>query len=883
MDRLPPVALAALGAVAAWLSLGVIASVEPFTGARVGMWAPWWAVALLLTSAVGLVLWKRVPAARLWPLALSVLACLPWLPGPIPPAFLIWNGPVLQLLWTLIALGLAAPLLKRLTRGGWARDPVRAPWILALTVALASAAGAWEVQERLPAGDEPHYLVITQSLLLDADLRIENNHQRGDFAVYHPRELRPDYLQRGQDGQIYSIHAPGVSVLVAPAFAVLGWPGAVLTMIAMAALAAALVWLAAWRLTGGDATAGWVAGAALAFSAPGYVHGFTIFPDGAGALAVAIALTLVIKLERLEQVSDRALITAGAALAMLPWLHTRFSVLAGGMGLILLLRLLPRPSPVRAMALLFSIPVVSAIAWFGFFWIYWGTPNPAAPYGQATQSAWAHLKPAVPGLLFDQQFGLIANAPIYAAALLGLVSLWIRHRRLALELGVLFWIYLLAVGSYRMWWGGHSAPARFLVAALPLLAPPLAAWWHQGSAARRSLTLLLFALGLATLIPRIVVEHGALLFNDRDGYDVMLDWANRSVNLPLAWPSLHRDIVTDAWRDIAIWTGVAGLCATLAILAGRRFGQAWTWSVSAAAVTVMAASSLVWSGPAESVTPNASAINLLQHVPYTAWGTGWRSAPWGTIEASSVWTALNLATTRRAGVALARSAPLFTAPFLPGGRYALVVEGQRLGGRLAILVGRTTQVLESFELDGREPGQVGFVTLPATAHSLTVQGDDRAKSSVTRVVLHPIRVGPAAGAPRQWVRRGTRYGPLRVMFFDDNAFMEPPGFWTRGSAATALFVDTLDAGSATETASGPAAFRVRAGPVPAHVAVSTGEWRQVLDLQAGETTLVELPSGHPRGWPVQIETSTGFRPAEHDPASKDVRNLGVWVEAALER
>ena len=82
-----------------------------------------------------------------------------------------------------------------------------------------------------PGGDEPHYLVITQSLLKDGDLQIENNYAARDYAAYFGGDIRPDYLVRGRDGQIYSIHAPGVSAVVLPTFALLGFRGAQATMV----------------------------------------------------------------------------------------------------------------------------------------------------------------------------------------------------------------------------------------------------------------------------------------------------------------------------------------------------------------------------------------------------------------------------------------------------------------------------------------------------------------------------------------------------------------------------------------------------------------------------------------------------------------------------
>ena len=66
--------------------------------------------------------------------------------------------------------------------------------------------------------------MITQSLLRDHDIKIENNHVRGDYQAYLDRSIKPDFLKRSTDGQIYSIHAPGLSLIVAPGFALSATP-----------------------------------------------------------------------------------------------------------------------------------------------------------------------------------------------------------------------------------------------------------------------------------------------------------------------------------------------------------------------------------------------------------------------------------------------------------------------------------------------------------------------------------------------------------------------------------------------------------------------------------------------------------------------------------
>ena len=101
---------------------------------------------------------------------------------------------------------------------------IRAPRIAAGVMAGAIfALSAWGAAPMIPGGDEPHYLIITQSLLLDRALTIENKHRRGDYRAYYGGELQPHVQRRGKDGRIYSIHAPGLPALVAPAFALGGY------------------------------------------------------------------------------------------------------------------------------------------------------------------------------------------------------------------------------------------------------------------------------------------------------------------------------------------------------------------------------------------------------------------------------------------------------------------------------------------------------------------------------------------------------------------------------------------------------------------------------------------------------------------------------------
>lgn len=879
MARVVPLALATLAGLAAWLSLGVLAVVDRASGARVGILPPWWMLAALVGLLALAVVVRKWPTSRLMPLALTILPCLPWLPGRLPPAFLIWYGPPATLVWGLVVLGLVAPTLARVGTWRAVRSPERAPWLAAAAALSCYAAGAVALQPRLPAGDEPHYLVITQSLLTDGDARIENNHARGEYYPYFSGELRPDYLQRGQDGQIYSVHAPGLSVLLAPAFAAGGYPASVVALMVLAAWGVALLWITVWHLTA-SASAAWVAAAGWALSAPAYFHAFAIYPDGAGAVGTIVGLCLLVRLDRGPAVGAGWLVTTGAVLAALPWLHTRFALISGVMGLALAARLLARVDRLRAVGLLMAIPTLSAAAWFGYFWMVWGTPSPAAPYGHYTQSAWSNLAPGLPGLLVDQQFGLLANAPLYALAIVGMVPLARRHPRLALEITVLLVPYLLAVASYRMWWAGLSAPARFLVAVLPAAALPLGLLWSRANTGLRAVALVLLALNIAMIVPRVVVDQGVLLYNARDGFDLLLDWANRSVNLPLGWPSLHRDAPLDALADTAVWVTIAALLAGAATWLSARVGSAWTLACGSIAVTVMTSASLVWARHDQSpTTPTTSALDLLQREP-SPWpgAIGWQSRPPRFLPAADVPGRLSLASATR-GPAAAGSLPLFSAPLVPAGRYELVMAGSRPPeGRLTVTVGRSEQTVDSVET-GQRPNVADAVVLdlPVRVRSLVIDGDARARETAGPIVLRPRVVNDRLVRVPGVARRGARYGDVRVFFLDDNAYMEPSGFWTLAGSATTVVVDHGRPG--TTAPASALVLSIRAGGVPTTATLSIGAWTQAVSLGAGETRAVTLPplDGGAAAWHLRIDSGTGFRPGEHEPGSRDFRNLGVWV------
>ena len=155
--------------VGLWLSCGTLAVAATATGApRIGVLPSFWWLGAAAAGAVALALVLRPAPRRVAVLWLSALLVLPWLPRPATPATLVFTGHLRELVWLAIAVGVAAPLAFRAMRD-WriVTDPRRAGWAAAAVAALVYLGAASSLWPRLPVGDEPHYLVIAQSLLRD--------------------------------------------------------------------------------------------------------------------------------------------------------------------------------------------------------------------------------------------------------------------------------------------------------------------------------------------------------------------------------------------------------------------------------------------------------------------------------------------------------------------------------------------------------------------------------------------------------------------------------------------------------------------------------------------------------------------------------------------
>lgn len=738
-------------AIGVWCAAGAVALPSADTlSARIVVLPQWW----LLVAALGAA-WM-VPSCRKRPVLATpaLLSVLPWLPVRLPPVALIWTG---RLAWVPIGLCLIAMARsgrqERAATGSIDESGARPRGAMTMAAALtglALMATAWGLSPRLPGGDEPHYLIITQSLLQDGDLQIENNHQARDYASYFHGTLDPDFLHRGRNEVIYSIHAPGLSVLVAPLFAAFGYRGAQATVMLCAVLTGGLLWACGWFATRSRAAA-WFAWAAIASSLTFLVQGVSIFPDGPAATIVAASTLVLLWFERRMPVNRGTLVALSAALAVLPFLHTRLAAVSAGVAAAVVWSLATeagRSSVERRQRLLtfLALPAAGVVAWLGYFQLLYGTPNPAVAYGTHPETRAAYVPGGVLGLLFDQDFGVLVFAPVLGAAVVG----WVRRDREVAsgrKLLIAAVLYLGAVGTYWMWWAGMPAtPARFAAAILPALAPGLAVAWMRSERVGRTVLTSLVGVTMAVSVVTLAVDRGVLAWNTYDAHAPWLAWLETSTDLARGLPSffwnLNPGVVTSEWPFARHVLAMSVVLLALALVIRRlrtRVPEALgVWAVAGGLMVCVQLG--WWMNSATPLQPIGGQLRVLRAMSLgrSAWVVS-ASSPIGRAAQSDD---LRLDVPR---MDLADSGTIAWAPIagLPGGAYEVTVAQRRPVGGLLTIKLADGRALSTFTLE-RRTEQTVRLSLPAFASSLSVEPDSTLAGTAQRLSFRAV----PSGAPK---------------------------------------------------------------------------------------------------------------------------------------
>jgi len=427
--------------------------------------------------------------------------------------------------------------------------PVR---LFVVLTALFASLAAYFVPRMDASGDEPHYLVMAQSLWREHDLDLRDNYAREDWREFRGGPTEPHYAAPRQDGRPFPGHSPGLPFILAPVYALGGRLACAILLGAMVAGVGAIAFHLA-ALEGLSSTAALVAGL-LAAGPPLAAFGLHIYTEAASTLALFAAYALL----RFGGGGASPALAAALACA-LPFLHPRMA--AGSVGIAFAAFCYRDRASFRIFA---GVTALGILVYGGFWMTIFGVPTALGAYGGVPEDAAFNPLQALVGLLIDRAYGILPYAPVFLAVFLveapgAATDDESRGRRV--ELAMVLAVLLPAL-LWRMWWGGQSPPARLIAPMTPFLALWVA---RRFDAATRPMVRRAIAIAMASswaLFLFAALQPGRLLFiNKRIRPTRMWDalWPGGLIDGLL--PDLARPEPSD-WPIAAAWMAVL-LAATL--------------------------------------------------------------------------------------------------------------------------------------------------------------------------------------------------------------------------------------------------------------------------------------------------------------------------------
>ncbi len=318
----------------------------------------------------------------------------------------------------------------------------------------------------LPSGDEPHYLVISQTILKYHSLDVMKDYNNGDYRSFYDSLLIPQVTHNTR-GQILAMHDIGAPIMWLLPYFILGRLGAVLFISVVSVLIVVNIYKFL-LIMGISERYAFVTSLAYGIASPMYLYAHLTFVEPIGALVSIYVLRKVFQ----EKLSPSDLIIASTLLGILPWTHIRFAVIEIPLFFLLLYRIYRDNKLTRVTPYLYYLAPVTLLFLGLEFYNYtlWGTLNPAID--QVNNNSIPGVRNPLPGMLgifFDQEYGILLNFPMFLFLIVGVV-LAAKKQFMFYTLSVLVISlpYILAFTTLRHWSGGWCPPARFLMTLLPL-------------------------------------------------------------------------------------------------------------------------------------------------------------------------------------------------------------------------------------------------------------------------------------------------------------------------------------------------------------------------------------------------------------------------------
>jgi len=425
------------------------------------------------------------------------------------------------------------------------------------------------------SGDEPHYLLISHSILADGDFDLSNNYANRDYSkIFPPHVQITPHIAPGTDGK-FSFHSPGLSLLLLPFYSFGSFfdrtTMALIIRIGMSVFGALLglqVFLFAlqeWKKEGLAFTLWFL----FSFTAPVFFYSFHIYPE----IVVALFSLTAFRLLRFhDSFTKFQLLCLGFLISAIIWLHAVKYVFIWVPLFIYAFWILFNKHKIRWNILYFLFfPACLFGLHAAFSSAFYNSLSPFAVSirgPSATAESIAYIKSLFTGIPFryrletllgyflDQRDGLLLYAPLYFFSFLGMIEMGKRKARDLFLILFLAGLYILNL-AFLTQRPAYAPQARTLVAVFWGMAIFLGTFLVYNAKKIFDYILWLFSfLSLIVILlllnnPRALYQPTTAGETERAGL-LFLDLSNLHFMLPKLLPSFLK-IEDSFWPPNIIW------------------------------------------------------------------------------------------------------------------------------------------------------------------------------------------------------------------------------------------------------------------------------------------------------------------------------------------
>ena len=422
-------------------------------------------------------------------------------------------------------------------------------------------------------GDEPFYLVTTQSLLNDGDLDLSNQFSRSTYSSFFDHADGLWMQSRNVPGKpLLSPHNPGLSIFLIPGFYFGELLGSQIQMVLIAGATFALAFVIVSKLTGRWFSTFWLT-FALGITAPSFIYSSEIYPEIPASFFLLLVLLILTNSRRVGALKA---LTLTVLISLLPWLGVKYAVIA--FMLVCCTFYLCKPKENWLFA---CFSTISLLAYVYFHLSTFGglTPyNVNIVYEDMSSSkifvehfVFSDRVYRIWGLFIDQRFGLFRWAPVLLICIAG-IPLMLRSKFIGKLMFALFctqiFIASFVVITMMGWW----FPGRTLITCIPLLLAPLVFVWTIAPVPFRILIILLITHSVFITIALTIAGYNRDVVVAVNPYELeALVFSATQLLFPdyTSW-DFHTWITTTIW--MLLFTGVAVISKRMLVAFRYHFG-----------------------------------------------------------------------------------------------------------------------------------------------------------------------------------------------------------------------------------------------------------------------------------------------------------------------